>query len=418
MVIARRHVFYVPGYDPQGAEGYYGIFERTAKRSLKVWPITLDLGKLELDSDLLAHWTIETSGSNWRVSTRYEFLRLEGAVRTNMSQPIWRLVPRALHWLVDDLLSGTTFRIFRAAWRFAVHLLYFQLMMLLWIAAAAGGGALVGTLATRFAGAPISIGIIVAVVTAVALFVLLRPVADRLHVVQINDCWPHMREFARGAPSSLNHPIDLFADRIVAAARANEADEILVIGHSGGGICAVAVMARALELDPSLGRHRAPVVLLTLGSIMPAAALHPAAEPLRAMVKRIAIEPSILWIDVRSRKDALNFWDFDPVQGIGIQVGESRRNPLLWDVRFRDMISPEPYRRMRTNFFRLHYQFIMANDKQAPYDYLMLTCGPIAVEAWATHRWDVLESFFKDGTYAAPQASERSDEIPSTIDRR
>jgi hypothetical protein len=26
---------------------------------------------------------------------------------------------------------------------------------------------------------------------------------------------------------------------------------------------------------------------------------------------------------------------------------------------------------------RLHYQFLMGNDQRAPYDYCMITCGPL-----------------------------------------
>ncbi len=67
--------------------------------------------------------------------------------------------------------------------------------------------------------------------------------------------------------------------------RANEVDEIVVVGHSGGGALAPAVMVRALELDPDVGRRGPPVVLLTLGSIAPGAALHPRAEKLRSRVR-------------------------------------------------------------------------------------------------------------------------------------
>ena len=34
----------------------------------------------------------------------------------------------------------------------------------------------------------------------------------------------------------------------------------------------------------------------------------------------------------------------------------------------------------------MHYQFIMANDMRAPYDYMMLVCGPVPVEQWARKR--------------------------------
>jgi len=413
-MVRRRHVFYVEGYDPQGATGYYGIFQRNAKRFQKLWPIAVELRELKLDSDVLAHWEVEASGPNWRTSTRYEFLRLEGVIGANMRQPLWRQVPRALYWGLGDLLGGTTFRIFRASWRFGLHLVTYQILLMAWIAVAAAAGMLAGGLATRLAGLPVAVGVVVAVAAAAALFVALRPLADRWFVIQVNNCWPKLREFARGAPSSLRQPIDIFASRVVAAARANEADEILVIGHSGGGTLAPAVVTRALKLAPDLGRHGPRIVLMTLGSVMPAAALHPASDWLRAIVQRIAVEPSILWLDCQSRKDLLNFWGFDPVPGLGLNVGRERCNPQIWQVRMRDALSPRNYWRLRWNLFRIHYQFIMANDNRAPYDYTMLCCGPVPVEEWAKRGRELVEAFLEDGSYAP--ADRRSNEAISRID--
>jgi hypothetical protein len=62
-LIRRRHVIYVEGYDPQGAKGYYRLFERSWKRFLKAWPIDGQLGRLAIDSPDLAHWGIEADGA-------------------------------------------------------------------------------------------------------------------------------------------------------------------------------------------------------------------------------------------------------------------------------------------------------------------------------------------------------------------
>ena len=35
LLIRRRHVLYVEGYDPQGAEGYHNLFSRSFRRFLK-----------------------------------------------------------------------------------------------------------------------------------------------------------------------------------------------------------------------------------------------------------------------------------------------------------------------------------------------------------------------------------------------
>jgi hypothetical protein len=398
-MIRRRHVFYVEGYDPQGAEGYYRIFQRAWQRFQKIWPITIELGPLHLDSELQAHWDIEASGPNWQVSTRYEFLRQEHVIRANMAEPLWRQVPRALWWAVTDITSGALARIFRASWRYGFALLYFQLLLVLWLAVSGVAGALLGFGVTHWFQLPVWAGIVSAIPIACAVFVLLRPVADAFFVVQINNHWPYLREFARGAPSCFDAPVEACARRVVEAARTNEADELLVIGHSGGGMLAPAVIARALELDPNVGRQGPRLILLTLGSLMPGAALHPSAHKMREVIRRIAMEPSVRWIDCQARKDILNFWDFDPVEGVGVHLGPERCNPIIWDVRFRDMLLPDFYRRLRWNLFRMHYQFIMANDKQSPYDYLMLVAGPVPVEEWPNRRWELVESFTPEGAF-------------------
>jgi len=69
------------------------------------------------------------------------------------------------------------------------------------------------------------------------------------------------------------------------------------------------------------------------------------------------------------------------------------------------MLAPEFYGKLRWNLFRMHYQFIMANDMRAPYDYMMLVCGPVPVEQWARRGREVLAAFDQDATYRAPKAS-------------
>jgi hypothetical protein len=117
------------------------------------------------------------------------------------------------------------------------------------------------------------------------------------------------------------------------------------------------------------------------------------------VIGRLAVEPSLSWIDCVSRKDVMNFWGFDPVAGTGVEVGARRCNPQTWQVRFKEVVSPEYYRRLRLSFFRLHYQFIMSGDRQAPYDYLMLVAGPVAIAQWARHPHQMAAAFAKDGAF-------------------
>jgi pimeloyl-ACP methyl ester carboxylesterase len=399
-LVRRRHVIYVEGYDPQGAEGYYNIFKRSLERFLKVWPLTTKLNPLQIDSEFFAHWEIETAAPNWQVRTRYEFLRQEQYIRAKMAEPMRRQVRRGLAWSADYMFSGTMYRVFRASWRFGLALVHFQLMLLHWLWLSVAAGVLAGLALAHFFDVNGYLSAAIGIAVAFVCFKLLRPLADRWFVVQINSHWPYLCEFARGEPTGFDPPINAGAERLVAVARAREVDEIVVIGHSGGGVIAPAVVARALELDPHIGKHGPRVILMTLGSIMPGAAVHRKAKRLRAIIERIAIEPSIEWIDAQSSKDVLNFENFDPVAGIGIDAGPKRCNPLIWQVRFRDMLSVKFYESIRANYFRLHYQFIMANDMRAPYDFFMLVCGPLSPAEWASRQREVLAEFAENGNHA------------------
>ena len=391
-MIRRRHVFYVEGYDPRGAEGYHRLFARELARFTKTWGIEAELSALVVDNDDIAHWTVATTAPNWQTSTRYEFVRFEHVVAGAARRPIARQILRTLHWIFDDMASGALWRTARAAWRFALHLMVLQAPLLAWLAFTIAAGCGAGIAVERASGS-VAIGLLTAAVVWAALFALLRPLANRSVMLQVANGWPIMRDFARGRPSGYDRPVEAFAQRLVAAARAGEADEILIIGHSAGGLTAPIVTTRALDLDPDLGRHGPRVTFVTVGSLLPAFALHPAAERMRAAVRRLAVEPDVRWVDCQARKDIMNFWDFDPVAGVGVQVSGARKNPIVWPVRLRDMLTDPAYDRVRGSQFRMHYQYVMANDRRAPYDYFMLVCGPVPATEWAVAPDAVVKRF-------------------------
>ena len=62
------------------------------------------------------------------------------------------------------------------------------------------------------------------------------------------------------------------------------------------------------------------------------------------------------------------------------------------------MLQPATFARYRYNLFRVHYQWVMANDKPAPYDYFLMVCGPIAFGHWTTSRDGFLNLIAADGT--------------------
>jgi len=184
-------------------------------------------------------------------------------------------------------------------------------------------------------------------------------------------------EFSHRARPEWDQRIDRFAQHLVKTARKSDADEIVIVGHSSGSFLGTEMLARALQLDPDLGRHGPRIVLLTIGGNFPIVGFHPVSQPFRDHLRMLAVEPSIDWIDCQSRKDVMNFFPFDPIAGHDIDVGSNRRNPSIVSVRFRDIIKPEHYNVFRWKFFRVHFQFVMANERPHAYDFFMIVCGPI-----------------------------------------
>ena len=408
--VQRRHVIYVGGYEPRGAKGYCKLFERECGRFQRVWPVSLTVHPGNFDSEDFARWLVSVRASNWQVSTTYDFLRLEEFIRSDLAVPFMRQVLPSLGWVVGDLISGAQFRIFRASWRFGLHLLYAQLVLLAWLALAAVIGTMAGYVVTDHLGLSAPVGIVTSALVALTSFVALQPIARRWGAIQIPSCWVTLRRFARGRATWLDEVIEIGAEHLVAAAQGNDVDEIVVVGHSAGCVIASAVMARALDFDPELGRRGPRLVLLTLGSVMPAVTLHPAACRMREIIKRLAVEPALAWIDCKFRKDVMSFLKCDPFEGVGVHGGGPRCNLLTWRIPFRDMLLPEDYRRIRWRFFRLHFQYIMASDRPCSYDYILLIGGPVAIAEWAKKHHELTLEFIRNGMR---DGRDRASSLPS-----
>ncbi len=198
------------------------------------------------------------------------------------------------------------------------------------------------------------------------------------------------RQFAQRRRPDWDERLDIFAGYLVEAAQAAAVDEIVVVGHSSGSFLAIDVVARALELDPDLGRHGPGISILTVGANLPIVGFNPEAGWFRERLRRVAMERDVRWVEYQSRKDIMNFYPFDPIAGHGLDLGAERRNPTVIPVTFRDIIKPESYPAFRWRFFRVHFQFVLANERPAAYDYFMIVCGPFSLPLRATRPAEVL----------------------------
>src|SRR5262249_29389231 len=244
-------------------------------------------------------------------------------------------------------------------------------------------------------------------VISVAVFIiLLRWPGRRLRVQQGLDDWIFSFEYVHDRRPDVEARLNRFAETLVAGTRDTALDEIIIVGHSMGATFALEIVTRALALDPNLGRHGPAVCLLTVGSTLPKFTLHPAGERFRRNAARIAGEPSIAWAEYQARGDAISFYKFDPVSRSRFYVDPVCGKPIIRRVQIHDMLTKETYRRFRLRFMRLHYQFVMANERRTTYDYFMMVCGPIPFARSTLNLGGPVELIAPDGALIEPVAPE------------
>jgi pimeloyl-ACP methyl ester carboxylesterase len=378
--VQHRHIIYVQGYDPRGLAQYYRMFRTELRKFGRLYQLGATVSRPQVAPDgESASWTIETKAGDWQTRTRYDFLRWEDLIQRDLAAPIWGTVFHAM-WIYWRLVfSGTIAQFWKAHWRFATFITYPHLMLLVEALCALG-------IAFAFEKGLGALGIpgLFSTAAAAALFVallgtILKYTENLTYLLYLLSDTIWTWEFSHRQRPEWDQRIDRFANYLVDVARSSDAEEIVVVGHSSGSFLGAEILARALKLDPNLGRHGPRIVLLTIGGNFPIVGFHAVSQEFRNHLRLLAIEPSIDWIDCQSRKDVMNFYPFDPIAGHGIYLGASRRNPTIVPVRFREIIKPEHYNLFRWKFFRVHFQFVMANERPHAYDFFMIVCGPIAL---------------------------------------
>lgn len=386
----RRRVFYVPGYAADGVKRHRDLFAREAGRFGALWGVEVESSPLRSDPGQPSEWTTRTRMEDVDVETTVETLAWDDLVAVDFRASLPLKLLRGLATLVDGLISGTLWRVIKAAPWFAFAWVYPYLWLISCLGLGVGAGVFVAERSGE--GWGVAAGLLAGVLVAGgALWALqLMP----LYVTHLLDDWIAQRRYRRGRDLPLERRLDAFAARLQKVAADGTDDEIVVVGHSSGSFLAIDVVARAFEADPELGRHGPRITLLTLGCCELLVALHPDAGWFRRRMARLAHEESLFWAEVVARFDVLNFARRSPVAELGIAEGAP--NPLFRRVKLnRLLLRPTVLRLvLGLRVFRIHFQFVMANERQADYDFFSLICGARPVsEQFARPRKQPMDPF-------------------------
>ncbi len=364
--VKRRTVFYIEGYDPRGPSHYHALYRDEAARQAPVNGLAITVGpRRKLDS----------ISSGWRVSspqaeTQYVFLRYDDIMRGRWAKTGPAVLRDICRYASAYLRRG----VYAAMFRHSRPLLFFTTLapalVVIGLIVSALAGTALGFLVNGMAG-------LAAAVAMLAGLVALQPVFEpRVAAFWLARICAFTADLADGIPA-MEGRIDAFAARIAAAAMEGDADEVLVVGHSVGSFIGVSACARALA---RMGGAPARISFLTLGQSIPMYGVQPDARAFRAELQQLAADRRVTWIDVSAPSDGLCFALTDPVMASGLkQPVPAQQKPRLMPARYVRLFTPPAYAAMTRDFYRHHFQYLMAAELPGEYDYFLITGGGMSL---------------------------------------
>lgn len=375
--VAKRRVFYIPGYDPIHPRRYRELYRREGAEQARITGYSLDLSPKQGGGRY--GWWVRGRIDGAVVVAGFDVLVWSDIVKSSMDLniPQTYLVLARTAWAY---ISSGVLR--RLMWLrkgpvltalYPIGMLLLQLLIAVFLAWLVGAGIAKGV---RALGDWPMVARMLGWATALPLFVIIlrgfRKIDNRLFAYYL------MHDYAYSARSKGEDLPELvarmaeFADEI-AAALDSDVDEVLVVGHSSGAHIGVSVLA-GLVREGKVPRDGPALGFLTLGQVVPMVSFLPRAYRLRADLKYLSTRDELTWVDVSAPGDVCAFSLCDPVAVTGV-APEGKRWPLVVSAAFTQTLSPNRWAALRFRYFRLHFQYLCAFDRPGDYDYFKITAG-------------------------------------------
>ena len=387
--VAKRCIFFLGGYEPIPPVWQHERFRRELRRFESAWSARADVSELAITPDgAVASWRIRAGGPNWSADSEYRSLLWADLVEADFGRPDRVRLPLGRRAFTGLIGSGTAGRYFAVNWRYGLFFAYPLFILTSFVVLA--------VLAARLA---VDFGVVLPLLTAplIAAAVFAGLIVFPGHFLMLPymlDDWIFAGELVHRKRPGLDERMQRFATELAARLRENDEAEIVFAAHSLGCALKIDVVDRALRINDALGFRGRPLKLVSTGSSILKIALHPAAGWLREAIGRVSRHPDVFWVEYQSMVDIISFYKVNPVTAVGLP---DTGRPLIRRVHVRDMLERATYRRFKGNFFRLHRQLVMGNDKRYFYDYFMVCCGPFALET-RVHRPERVVMFSPDGS--------------------
>ena len=366
--IQERVVLHFSGYEEIGAEHHYQRFIREGTHFQNLWGVRQDTSKLE-NHDGVASWHTITQGPDWSVATKLILMEWCSFLGEAHKHSFWRRIRTSVPCYIAQYFSFDPWRYFRANWRYG---LFFMYPIIVTMAIALMSFAPTWAL-NRWAGNLSNLQLIA--ISFIIFLAAFRFFGERWNVLLTLELMHHIHSLALRNNNFSTSRLDTFSAVLRKELQTSTADEVTITAHSLGSTYAVATIARLLRTNPELLKKR-KVSITAIGSNLLQIGLMSQGDWLRDDLTLVLGQNNIQWIEIYAANDPICFYKTGPDTVISDQPANaliSRR------VRFSRMLEQRRYKRIRSDFLRLHRQLIMANEHRYFYDFYLLLFGPLTV---------------------------------------
>ncbi len=373
--VARRRVFYIPGYDPIPPRRYREIYRKEGADQARMIGYDLTLRPKRVAGPY--GWHVSSCIEGAAVEADFEVLVWSDIVRDSMSQGILATYLQLLHTAWVYLWSGALIRLIwlrkgpTVAALYPVVLLVLQLVVALLVGW--GLGLLAGKVAGWWGAVP------AALVGAALVLRWFRRIDNRIYAHYLMHDYAYTAQHWGANPPELEARMSAFR-MTLRAALGQSYDEVLVVGHSSGAHLAVSILSDLIREGVPAGGPA--LSFLSLGQVVPMVSFLPTAARLRGDLRYLSARDEVAWIDVTAPGDGCAFALCDPVSVTGV-APDGKRWPLVLSCAFRQTLSAKRWKQLHLRFFRMHFQYLCAFDNLAgavdDYDYFRITAGPLTL---------------------------------------
>ncbi|MFN3578235.1 MAG: hypothetical protein ACK4TJ_14795 [Tabrizicola sp.] len=377
--VFRRHVLYVPGYDPFPPRRYRELYrsEGAAQAAISGYRVEIRTRAGETHG-----WRVAARIEGREVEAEVEVLVWSDLVQQSMAQGIAATYVQLIRTAWAYLGSGALLRLMRLrkgpmiAALYPIAVLIAQAVIALLVFFLAAKAFAWAWLVLVGPGEPGQwVAVLFGLVAGWLTLRGFRALDHRVYAYYLMHDYAFTAGLRGENPPALERRMAEFRARIRAALE-HDLDEVLVVGHSSGVHLAVSVLADLIR-EGLPARHPA-LGFLSLGQVVPMVSFLPKAGRLRADLAFLSTREELTWVDVSAPGDGCSFALCDPVAVSGV-APEGQRWPLVISAAFSQTLSPDLWRALKRRYFRLHFQYLCAFDRPGDYDYFRITAGPLTL---------------------------------------